>query len=414
MSSKRIIFNYLFQSVIAVGIYCAALSVSAQQYSYIIHKPTGYKFYSCSDVDGTAITAVSTNTTSDCAHWAQIPIGDYFLIQNKVSGKNIRPQTSENGSEIVVRPSNWRGNWTQWIFDSTGDGYGFLKNRATGKHVFVAQGAEGENLQQAPSSWQGDYTRWLFEPVSDDPIATGEWFANITGVDEEDEIALHFLGQTRSFTLSGVGQQFSIEFTQAQLGQPFEFTLEARNVPSNITCVFANGDNTISSDVVQNFTLDVNCTRPVLVRRPAISQPGACEPSWDFVEMEASVLSGITSTYSDTSASGGEGVRLDTAGAGVTFSVFTSFSTVGVQYAAADAGQISLRVDGGNVEKINFMATGDLVDEYAAFPVNSFGTEIEVFFQTGDTPISLDYAGITGPPVPCPTPTPSPFPNNNN
>ena len=146
---------------------CAAVmgvqSAYSQDTFFIEHKPTGYRFESCSSVDGTAVFAGSAASESTCAQWQQVPAADgFFHIRNAESGKNIRPDTSEDGSPIVVQPANWRGNWTQWSHQDTGDGYGYLVNRATGKHVFIAAGAEGADLEQQPSSWRGDYTRWAF------------------------------------------------------------------------------------------------------------------------------------------------------------------------------------------------------------------------------------------------------------
>ena len=134
-------------------------------YSFIEHKPTGFRFYSCSDVDQIPVLANSTSDTSDCAQWTQVQAGAYFHLQNKMSGKYIRPSTAASGADIIIRPNTWTGNWTQWSYDDRGDGYGHLVNRATGKYVYVSGNNPEGNITQQPSSWRGNYTRWRFTPV---------------------------------------------------------------------------------------------------------------------------------------------------------------------------------------------------------------------------------------------------------
>ena len=134
-------------------------------YYNIVHKPTGFQFHSCSAVDGTAVVADSTGDASECAQWAQVANGSFFHIQNRASGKFVRPEGSANGSRIVIQPNTWTGSWTQWSYDDRGDGFGHLVNRATGKYVFVAASGANTDLEQQPSSWKGDYTRWAFNLV---------------------------------------------------------------------------------------------------------------------------------------------------------------------------------------------------------------------------------------------------------
>ena len=116
----------------AVALLAAATHIQAQDFSYIVHKPTGYKFHSCSATDGTAVVAAASSDTSDCAQWNQVPTGDFFHIQNRASGKYIRPDGTANGAPIVVQPNTWTGNWTQWSLENRGDGFGHIINRATG------------------------------------------------------------------------------------------------------------------------------------------------------------------------------------------------------------------------------------------------------------------------------------------
>ena len=125
----------------------------------VVHRPTSLVLSSCSTTQGDAvIAAVASN--SDCSAWEQIANGSFFYLQNKHSGMKIRPETDQNGSEIVIRPAGWTGNWTQWSYVATDSGFGYLKNRATGKHIFVAASGEGQPVAQQPSTWAGHFTQW--------------------------------------------------------------------------------------------------------------------------------------------------------------------------------------------------------------------------------------------------------------
>ncbi len=129
---------------------------------FIVHKPTGSKLHSCTDVDRTPVATRPNRNTGTCVQWRQVPVGNFFHIQNRKSEKYIKPDTEENGSPISVIPNTWTGNWTQWSYEDTGDGFGYLINRATGK--IIHRNAQANTLvRQQPSSWRGDFTRWQFE-----------------------------------------------------------------------------------------------------------------------------------------------------------------------------------------------------------------------------------------------------------
>ena len=152
--------------LIAGSLALVSCVIQAQDYQYLVHKPTKYKMHSCSSTDGASVITAENSSRSECSHWEVVNTGNYFFLKNRVSNKHIRPDTSNNGSAIVIQPNTWTGNWTQWSHIPKGDGYGHLKNRATGKFIFVAANSLGSPVEQQPSSWQGDYTRWKFEPVS--------------------------------------------------------------------------------------------------------------------------------------------------------------------------------------------------------------------------------------------------------
>ena len=146
---------------------CAAVigmqSATAQEYSFIQHKPTGAKLTSCSMTDDLAVRTVAGSDNTECTHWERVSTGDFFFIKSRETQQHVRPADSTNGSFIEFVPSSWTGNWTQWSYEDRGDGFGHIINRATGKQIFLA--GEGEAIGQQPTSWRGDYTRWAFNPV---------------------------------------------------------------------------------------------------------------------------------------------------------------------------------------------------------------------------------------------------------
>ena len=159
---KKIAMSALF--FIYIGLMTSPLS--AQDYLFIEHKPSGVKMHSCSTTHGTAVKAVSQSNNSDCAQWQRVFVGNYFHLKNRTSGKYIRPNTSQDSSSIVIQPNSWTGNWTQWSYDEREPGYGHLVNKATGKYIYYPRTEAGKNLQQQPSSWRGDFTRWRFTSVT--------------------------------------------------------------------------------------------------------------------------------------------------------------------------------------------------------------------------------------------------------
>ncbi len=143
----------------------------AQDYVYLVHKPTQQKIHSCSTANGTRVSAVPRGNVSFCAQWELVSIGEYFHLKNRESAKHLKPDTIANRSPLVIQPNTWTGNWTQWSYEDRGDGFGHLINRGTQKHIFIA--AATSVVLQQPATWRGDYTRWQLQPVlSSTPVAT--------------------------------------------------------------------------------------------------------------------------------------------------------------------------------------------------------------------------------------------------
>ncbi len=132
------------------------------EWNFIVHKPTQAKIQSCSGTNGDAIVSRPNVNSGNCVQWKRVSNGDFFHLQNRTSGKYMKPDTIENGSQISVQPNAWKGNWTQWRYEDRGDGYGHIVNRATGKYIYLSS-LKNANVLQQSSSWRGDFTRWKFE-----------------------------------------------------------------------------------------------------------------------------------------------------------------------------------------------------------------------------------------------------------
>ena len=405
--SKALLLN----SITLTTLLTASVAAMAQDYSYVVHKPTGLKFHSCSSIDGSAVVAASAMDVSECVRWEQVPAGEYFFIRNWASGKNVRPASSENGSAIEIQPANWTGNWTQWSFEDRGDGFGHLVNRATGKYIFSG-GNEGESLELQPSSWRGNYTQWAFEPA-DDPNVNEPWLAvaNISGLDEGDAISLEWLDYSVTFTESGA-QTFNLQLGDHPVGESFIFEVVENELPENINCTFNNNASIMSSSRMQSNTVNISCQREPVVRP---SFPPNCEPEWTMAEFEGLPVSGAVETYRDTSASGNYGIILDEIGDAVELPAMRWGAIMDVVYASVEAGTISYRQSGGELQRLNLSGTGDMVDEYSRFGLNNLSGSnsqpIELVFTEGDIPIALDFVSQLGPFPPCPTPSPTPIPS---
>ena len=349
----------------------------AQNHVYIEHKPTGYRFYSCSNVDGEAITAAAASNNSTCAQWEQVPIGDFFFLKNRESQKHIRPDTSANESTIVLRPSTWTGNWAQWSIIDTGDGYGHLVNRATQKYVFIADNGLGENLLQQPSAWKGDFTRWRFTSIGGAPGATP------TAI------------PTSAPTVTAIP-------TTAPTATP---TLTV--TPTTIPTVLPTSTTTTTPTAAPTASPTCQAVTPTLY------------------EAENGVKYGGAQNYLDQSASGGSGVAfISSVGAGFNVSNVINGSQLQVSYASQMSGNISVRINSTDVGNIAFTSTGDWTGTYETvnmtvdIPENA---TVDIFYDAGDSAINVDSitiipsscggggsSGGGGGPTTAPTPLPGP------
>ena len=149
------------------------------------------------------------------------------------------------------------------------------------------------------------------------------------------------------------------------------------------------------------------------------SQPGASQQ-----EAESSNILGSARTYTDSSASGGQGVAyISDPGAGIELSAPSGgANAVTIRYASEMSGQLSYFVNGQDQGNLTFSSTGSWTGNYQDVTVNvniPAGATFAVIYQNGDAPMNIDYVQFSGsntppaptqPPVATPQPTATPQP----
>ncbi|MEM9338476.1 MAG: RICIN domain-containing protein [Bacteroidota bacterium] len=119
-------------------------------------------------------------------------VSSTFYIENRQTGKRIRPLNDNEAAPIVQAPASWGGGYTQWQEVPTSDGYFHLRNVATGMYFRPADGTDGIVLEQRPTGFNGSLTQWrkvttnngyfylqnrgtgqYFRPATTDDAATG-------------------------------------------------------------------------------------------------------------------------------------------------------------------------------------------------------------------------------------------------
>ncbi|NIJ45167.1 hypothetical protein FHR24_001606 [Wenyingzhuangia heitensis] len=89
-------------------------------------------------------------------------------IQNRASGKIIRPQANVDNGIIAQAPVSWTGNWTQWIIEDVDGTYFHLKNKETGMYLRPGTSDLNSSVIQSStgidSQWQ---TQWKKVTASD-------------------------------------------------------------------------------------------------------------------------------------------------------------------------------------------------------------------------------------------------------
>ena len=249
----------------------------AQNYE-IVHKPTGLKIASCGTSDGDTIITTTSPAERDCGLWERIDTDGHFILTNKLSGRNMRPDSNAKGAEIVIQPSSWSGNWSQWRYEDRGDGYGHIINRATGLQLFAAAEGEGQALTQRPTSWRGNYTRWVFNEVSDvanvpptgsiiapSEVNEGETINVIVdGADSDGDVTL-----VAFYYINNLGQRI---FLGTAPGVPAEFQI-TDTVAATYGFEAHIGDNDGAFTTVTGSTLVVGASGENIAPTVSLEQP---------------------------------------------------------------------------------------------------------------------------------------------
>ncbi len=133
-------------------------------------------------------------------------------------------------------------------------------------------------------------------------------------------------------------------------------------------------------------------------------------------EAENAVLLGDASVFSDSAASQMEAVGgTFGAGNGIQFDSVPSSERIRVQYASELSGQISVIVNGGSINKLNFNASGAWQGQYTSAEMNLMipqNASVQFIFQDGDTAMNYDFVEFIGPQSASPTPVPQPTPTS--
>lgn len=143
-----------------------AQAALAQDYYFIDHKPSSMRLQVCAGDDGKPVgTGEREKFIWSCVQFEKIMRDDgFFHIRSVDADKFLTPASQQSGADIVINPTSWTGDWTQWSHLDTGDGYGRLVHKYTGKFIFA--GGDRHTVQLQPTSWTGDYTRFKFTPVN--------------------------------------------------------------------------------------------------------------------------------------------------------------------------------------------------------------------------------------------------------
>jgi hypothetical protein len=115
-------------------------------------------------------------------------------------------------------------------------------------------------------------------------------------------------------------------------------------------------------------------------------------------EAESGTRQGNAKTYADSAASGGAGVSgLDAANDGVAFFNQKAGTALQIRYAAANAGRLSLYINGAFNQKVDLPATGGWTGNYATKTVTisvPSAATVKLQFDSGDSAANLDWIAV--------------------
>ncbi|PWJ34981.1 T9SS type A sorting domain-containing protein [Sediminitomix flava] len=167
--------------------------VAPSNYFFIENRETGKYLRPKEDVEGSLMVQAPSSWKADFVQWQMIPVEgetNYFYLKNKETGRYIRPVSEVDGSALEAVDASNTWHMTQWEkVISTGEWF-YLKNRWSGMYfrpssyddISADTGLDYEMVQRPSESYTGNYTQWRFAEVSSS--------ARITAI--EDQLNEHF------------------------------------------------------------------------------------------------------------------------------------------------------------------------------------------------------------------------------
>lgn len=140
-----------------------------EQLFYIQNKASGKKIRPTSDATGSLIKQVSNNYTGKWVKWSKIKTdGEWFHLKNLKTNKFLRPKLANgnDGTYIELVSKSANGAWTQWKLETANNGYSYLVNRGSSKHIRPVSGNENSLIELRPNSWKGNWTQWKLTPIN--------------------------------------------------------------------------------------------------------------------------------------------------------------------------------------------------------------------------------------------------------
>ncbi|WP_025743342.1 RICIN domain-containing protein [Aquimarina pacifica] len=146
------------------------------QYYFIENKESGKRIKPYDNVNqNSLLVQVPSFWNGVYSQWELVPTNSgYFQFRNRGSRKYFRPVNNNDFSDIVSKTSFSGNGWhTQWQTIDAGDDYVFIKNRGSQKKIrsrndndiSINSNPEAVRINQSPTSWVGDRTQWKLVPV---------------------------------------------------------------------------------------------------------------------------------------------------------------------------------------------------------------------------------------------------------
>ncbi len=153
----------------------STLPTNNSGFFFIQNRQTGKFIRPQIDTENGIIAQAPSTWRGNWTQWEMIPAeGDYFHLKNKQTGKFLRPLTNADNSAMIQSSTGINSQWqTQWKKVNTSNGYFYLENRWTAKYFRPIgnddlSSATGNNfgMQLKPTSYSGNYTQWQFVNTS--------------------------------------------------------------------------------------------------------------------------------------------------------------------------------------------------------------------------------------------------------